>query len=316
MRPAIELCVVERHVKRGDMRTDVARLIGQVGVTLVLLLQARSGGAAADCWGKWHVELARPDAEKEAWVSPDSWCRGMTLPRNLDLDVRRSDAGGVSVTGTPLRPSDVLVGAGKCTFEFSGSESHVPPDHELTIEVAVDGSSVHGTARCSQKTPGPNGRKGMAIGVAVTGSVAAEAASASVDTGELVAGVTRACERRDADALWKMSSPRFQAANEERAAQIRAAVSPSDLRRLFGFRGRPETFTGLAFLRYAAKTDRPAENPCTDAARWKVEETAPLPDRRSAAIRRPNGLAFGVTFVRGARGWQLDEISKSVPTKR
>jgi len=292
-------------------------LIGQTGVALMMLVAARDAGAAVpDCWGKWHLELARPTADKEAWLSPGSWCRGATLPRAVDLEVRRSASATPSMTGAPLAPSDVLVGAGTCTFAFSGAESHVPPNFELTVEVAARNAKVEGSARCAEKTPAGGGSAGVTVSVAVNGSVTGEAAAAPVDTRELVASVTRACARHDADALWGLSTPRFQAAADERAQQVRTAVPSAELRRLYGHHGKPEAFTGLSFLRYAVKSGKAAENPCADAARWKIDETRELPDERTVAIKRPNGALFGLTFVRGERGWKLDQLSKSLPPKR
>jgi len=291
--------------------------IARAAVALTMLVSATDAGAGQpDCWGKWHLELARPTAEKEAWLSPGSWCRGATLPRAVDLEVRRSASATPSMTGAPLAPSDVLVGAGTCTFAFSGTESHVPPNFELTVEVTAKDSKVQGSARCAEKTPAAGGGTGVTVSVAVNGSVTGEAAAAPVDTRELVASVTRACARHDADALWGLSTPRFQAVAGERAQQIRAAVPPAELRRLYGFHGKPEAFTGLNFLRHAIESAEPAENPCADAARWKIDETRELPDERTVAVKRPDGTLFGLTFVRGPRGWKLDQLSKSLPPKR
>jgi len=322
-----------------------AGLTGQAGVVLLLAMGARGAGAAVpECWGKWHLELARPTADKEAWLSPASWCRGATLPRTLDLDVRRGASGGLSMTGAPLAPTDVLVGAGTCTFAFSGADSHVPPNYELTIEAAAQHSKpdaksdpkndpksgskndakVEGSARCSEKTPGANGSTGITVSVPVNGTMNAlgngagsgDAGPPAVDTRDLVASVAHACGRRDAEALWNLATPRFQAATDERAAQVRAAVPPSDLRRLYGFQGKPATFTGRDYLRYAIKSGKSAENPCADATRWKIEETRELPEERTVAIKRPDGSVFGLTFVRDERGWKLDQLSKSLPPKR
>ena len=62
------------------------RALGRLRVApaLGLLLLARTAGAAdGDCSGTWRFQVAPPEPEKEAWLSPQSWCRAQRLPRTL-----------------------------------------------------------------------------------------------------------------------------------------------------------------------------------------------------------------------------------------
>jgi hypothetical protein len=270
--------------------------------------------------GKWHLDIARPGAEKDAWLSARSWCRSATLPRTLELEVRARDGGGVTLTGSPVSPSDLLVRAGKCTFEFSNGNGGIPQNHELTVEIGVQGTKVDGTVHCAEKTPGQNHTStAVAIDTAVTGSVIREQAASPVDASDLVADVKRACVRRDADAIWNMATSRFQSEADERAAQVRTAVPRSDLRRLYGFRGEPRAFTGLPLLRSSLRSTTSTDNPCTGAAGWAIEAPSKQgqqpSEQRSVAVRRPDGAVFGMTFVRAYNAWKLDKLSKPVVPK-
>jgi hypothetical protein len=290
------------------------RRVGGLCFTLVLgwgLVPAREAGAAGECWGSWRFELAAPEPDKEVWLSADSWCRGAKLPKKLTVEVRPGEHGRAVMTGAPLRPSDVLAGAGRCEFQFAEGDGGAPKNHELSIEVS-DSGAVRGTARCSERKPASGGtRGGMSISVAVTGSRSSGADPRAGAPDPRAATVVAACRQRDGDALWKMLTPRFRAELDRRAAELRRSLPASELRNLYGHKGPPRTFNGLAFLRHVVKADDSPDSPCSGAESWTVPPGV-ASDGPLVTVQRKDGFAFTLRFARGDGGWQLDQISKSV----
>src|SRR5512133_1465543 len=110
-----------------------------IALALGLLLGCPRLAAAADCWGRWQLQLAAPQPDVEAHLSAGSWCRGKSLPRTFTLDIGRSETGRLHMAGDPLRPTDLMVGAGRCEFQFLEDTGVLPKNHELSIEVNATG---------------------------------------------------------------------------------------------------------------------------------------------------------------------------------
>ena len=133
---------------------------------------------------------------------------------------------------------------------------------------------------------------------------------------QVLSSVLRACRKRNPDALWNLMTPRFQSEINDQAAQLREALPIADLQQLYGYRGRPKAFTGLAFLRYAIKSgDHSPDNPCSDAKQWKVKQSVPTAGGYLVVIDRPQSFSFGLRFSRKNQIWYLDQITKSKKTK-
>jgi hypothetical protein len=293
------------------------RLLGRLGAFSALGLLLPPAHAAetadADCLGSWRLQVAPPDAEKEAWLSPASWCRARSLPRTLAVEVRRGDDGRLILAGDPLRPTDVLVGAGRCEFRFSESMGGLPKHHELALEANATGAAVHGTARCSEHDPASGGaRTGITITLDVTGSHSAGRDDRPACPTKQVTAVVTACRQQDADALWKTMTPRFRSEADRRAAQLRRSLGASALRRLYGHRGRLRAFTGMALLRHALRAGDGPDNPCSGVEHWEVGARVAAPGGWLVTVRRDNGFAFALRFTKDERGCRLDQISKSV----
>jgi len=298
-------------------RLGIALLIG-----LVLAPAGRAGAAGTECWGTWRLELAAPSPDREAWLSPDSWCRGARLPRTLAVEARRGDDGRAILTGTPLRPTDLVVGSGRCEFQFTEATGGPPKNHELSVDVNASGTIIQGTAKCSERTLVSEGKTtAISIGVAVKGSrspavdgavPAPPVPAAAPGPERLVAAVVAACREGDGEALWKMLTPRFRSELDRRAAQVRRSVPVSDLRSLFGHSGRPADFKGLAFLRHAVRADDSSINPCSGAERWEVGAGVASPGGFLVPVTSTKDTAFGLRLTPSDRGWQLDQITKQV----
>lgn len=102
--------------------------------------------ASPDCFGQWRFEVGE---FAEVAVNPqpgDSWCRRM--PRALSVELRRDNDGRPAVTGSPLQPTDVMVGSGACEFQFEGPSTGVPENYTLIVQVPNDAASV-GSAKCT-----------------------------------------------------------------------------------------------------------------------------------------------------------------------
>lgn len=291
-----------------------------VALALGLLLGCPRLAAAADCWGRWQLQLAAPLPDQESWLTPGSWCRGKTLPRTFTVDISRSETGRLHTAGDPFSPTELAVGAGQCEFQFSEDTGVLPKNHELSIEVNAAGTVLKGKARCSEKKPKPEDpermRGGITIELAVTGSrlPLPEVLAAGLES--TASDVVGACQRRDPDALWKMMTPRFRAEIDQWASQVRRAVPAADLRKLYRHRGRVGTFTGLAYLRYAVRTEGWTGNPCAEAAGWELGQAIAKPDGWLMAVRRADGYAFSLRFTRDGRGWHLDQMSQVMPVHK
>ena len=228
------------------------------------------------------------------------------------MEVRPAD-GRASITGSPLQPTDVLFGGGHCEFRFSQIHDALPKNHELSIEVNDTGTVVRGTARCSERTPTPSGEStGISISLAVTGGrLAGDNAAASGPQGQ-VAAVVAACRQHDADALWRMLTPRFRAEVDQQAIQLRSSLPAAELRRLYGHSGRPQAFNGLAFLRHTVRTPNSPDNPCSGAESWKLGPGVTSPDGFLVTVEHSENFGFALRFTKKDGGWQLDQISKSI----
>lgn len=132
------------------------------GVSVSTAASAQTGTSTSqvqpsrDCLGQWRLTIG---AFAELEVSPqekDSWCR--SLPHDLTVELRKDPNGRPSVAGAPLQPTDVLVGAGKCEFQFDGPTTGVPANYSLTIEVPSD-ASADGRAKCTVWGATEDGRR-------------------------------------------------------------------------------------------------------------------------------------------------------------
>ena len=107
-------------------------------------------------------------------------------------------------------------------------------------------------------------------------------------------------------------TPRFHAEIDQRAAALRQAFPATELRKLYGYRGRREDFSGQVFWGLMVKSRDPADNPCSGAEKWKVGESGDMDGASVTVIRRPGGWAFGLKLVKDMQTWRLDQITKSV----
>ena len=298
------------------------RSLAAAGTLVALALAPGARANGADCSGKWRFEVASPTPDRDAVVSADSWCRAAKLPRTFTADVRFGPDGRAVVTGTPQRPTDLNAGAGRCEFQFSGPVRG-PKYDDITIDVNASGAVLQGTALCKEHVRESEEKtSGIGFALALTGSHSpgtgapvpappdkAPASPSVVD--KLAAAVVGACRKRDADSLWKTMTPRFRSEVDDRAAQVRSAAGP-DLRRLFGYKGRPANFDGLAYLRTTVKRDDRAMNACWHADEWKLSPALADSGGYVVPVER-GGFVSGFRFTKNERGWQLDQMSKWVP---
>jgi hypothetical protein len=304
--------------------------VGRLGFPLVLtfLLSPARAVGATDCSGIWRFEVAALVPESEKYVSADSWCRAAKLPHTFTAEVRLDPNGRATVTGTPQRPTDLYAVGGRCEFQFPGPEKG-PTYHDIKFEVNASGAVVEGTGVCMEHTresqdkstgigvhlsvrgshlpvtggpvPGP---PGSGAGPAPPGSAPAPGPPGP---DRLAVSVVAACQLRDAKALWKMMSPRLRSEADDRAAQIRSGAG-SALRRLYGYKGRPENFKGLAYLRTTMTGEDSPTNLCWRVKEWEWSPAVPTAAGYVVPIERGD-YAMGLTFTKNAQGWQLDQMS-------
>lgn len=288
-------------------------------VVLLSLVSARDAGAAGtECWGTWRFDVSRPRPDQEQWLAPDSWCRGAKLPRTFTAEARPGPDGRGILTGAPLRLLDVMKGSGRCEFQFSGPPAVAPRYYELSIDVNASGAVVEGKAHCAERTRESEDKStGVAVDIPVAGGHSAAAgtpvpthspASAASGADRQAAAAVAACRHRDADALWKAMTPRFRSELDDRAAQVRRAAA-ADLRRLFGYQGRPQDFKGLAYLRSVVNGEDSSTNPCWRADQWKLSPAVASSSGYVVPVERDD-VAMGFTFTKNDRDWQLDQMSK------
>lgn len=300
-------------IARRTLDSVVALVVG-----LLFMKAGLASGTEATCLGQWHFELSSPKPDKEAWLSKGSWCRAKNLPRTIDVEVQLGDDGRVVMSGNPYRPTDILTSAGLCDFKFEDIASGLPKNHELALQVDSSVSVVNGTARCSEYEPSKldDSRSGISISIPVTGRRrSASLATRPAGYEHALSSVLHACRKRNPDALWKLMTAHFQSEINNRAAQLRKALPIAELRQLYGYRGRPKAFTGLAFLRYAIKNDNSADNPCSNVEQWKVKQSIPTARGYLVIIDRPQSFSFGLIFSKDNQIWHLDQITKSVSKK-
>ena len=288
-------------------------------LVLAFLFSLARSVRAADCSGIWRFEVAPlvPDAENH--LSADSWCRAAKLPRTFTAEVRSGPNGRAVLTGTPQPPTDVAAAGGTCEFEFPGPASG-PRYHDITIEVKASGTVVEGKGHCTEHIRESKEKSsGAGINVSVTGShlpvaggpvpapPGAVPASGRPGPDRLAVSVVAACQQRDAEALWKMMSERLRSEVDNRAAQVRRAAG-SDLRRLYGYKGRPEDFKGLAYLRTTMNGEDSAANLCWRVNDWELSPAVTTTGGYVVPVERGD-YAMGFTFSKNDRGWQLDQMS-------
>jgi hypothetical protein len=116
-----------------------------------------------------------------------------------------------------------------------------------------------------------------------------------------------ACLVQNAEALWKMTSPRLQSEIDSRAAQVRSTAG-SRLRRLYGYTGRPENFKGLAYLRTTMTTEDSPTNLCWRVKEWEWSPAVPTTAGYVVPVERGD-YAMGFTFTKNDQRWQLDQMS-------
>ena len=107
-------------------------------------------------------------------------------------------------------------------------------------------------------------------------------------------------------------TPRFRAEIDQRAASLRQGFPATELRKLYGYRGRREDFTGQVFWGLMVKSREPADNPCSGADKWKVGEDGDMNGGSITVIHRTGGTAFGLKLAKDNGSWRLDQITKSV----
>ena len=280
-----------------------------------LLAGAAPAKAAGTCEGQWHFELSRPDPGAEEWLPKGSFCLADRLPKAIDVSLRYRAGGGAEMSGSPHEPADVMTGSGQCKFVFEGKASGLPEENELDIEVPDGTATISGFARCSHADPrkADGTRSGMTVALKVTGTRSSPASAALVaGPDETVAAVLRACRTRTAEDLWNLMTKRFRAEIDQRAASLRQSLPAAELRRIYGYRGPGAGFTGLVYLGQVLQDHPSIENPCADAAQWKVGKTAAKDGGTLTVISRPDGTAFGLRFAVEKRTWLLDQITKTV----
>lgn len=293
-------------------------LLGSVLVLAFLFSPARAVGAT-DCSGIWRFEVGRPTPDREKYQSADSWCRAAKLPRRFTAGVRSGPNGRAVLTGTPQPPTDVAAWSGRCEFQFPGPASG-PRYFDISIDVNASGTVVEGKGHCTEHTrQSEELTTGVGIDVSVAGShlpvaggpvpVPPGSAPASGPPGpdRLAVSIVAACLVRNADALWKMMSPRLRSEADNRAAQIRGGAG-SALRRLYGYKGRPEDFKGLAYLRTTMNGEDSPTNICWRVNEWEWSPAVPAAAGYVVPIERGD-YAMGLTFTKNDQGWQLDQMS-------
>jgi hypothetical protein len=146
-----------------------------VTALMVLLLCAPPAAAEVACLGQWRLDLVTAVPASEGWLSEDSWCRSERLPRTIDVRVGRN-AGEkpgherLAISGTPYRPSDVLMVPGdRCELQFDGKASGLPAGYRLSLEVDPARLSAFGKGTCSQLDPmkADGSHTGLSIGLLV-----------------------------------------------------------------------------------------------------------------------------------------------------
>lgn len=296
--------------------------VGRLGVALVLvflLLPARPA-RATDCSGVWRFEVGPLPSEGQQGLSADSWCRAAKLPRAFTAEVRWDANGRPIITGTPHPPADIEVGGGSCEFVFSGPTRGRQYD-DVTFEVKASGTVVEGTGRCLEHTR-ESAEKTFGIGIpfvvtgshlpatggSVPGPPGSAVASGPPGPDRLAASIVEACLVRNADALWKRMSPRLRAEVDGRAAQVRSAAG-SDLRRRYGYKGRPDDFKGLAYLRTIMNGEDSPANLCWRVKEWEWSPAVPTAAGYVVPVERGD-YAMGFSFTKGDQGWQLDQMSQ------
>jgi hypothetical protein len=295
-----------------------AARLGFVLVLAFLFSPAHAVGAT-DCSGIWRFDVGRPNADREKYQSADSWCRTAKLPSAFTAGVRAGANGRAVLTGTPQPPTDVVAGSGRCEFQFSGPASG-PRYFDISIEVNASGTVVEGKGRCWEHTrQSKELTTGIGIDVSVTGShlqvpggpvpapPGSAAASGPPDPDRLVVSIVAACLVHNADALWKIMSPRLRSEADSRAAQIRSAAG-SALRRLFGYKGRPEDFKGLAYLRTTMNGEDSPTNLCWRVNEWEWSPAAPTAAGYVVPVER-GAYAMSFTFTKNDQSWKLDQMS-------
>jgi hypothetical protein len=105
-----------------------------------------------------------------------------------------------------------------------------------------------------------------------------------------------------------MMSPRLRSEVDGRAAQVRSAAG-SRLGRMYGFKGRPEDFKGLAYLRTTMNDEDSPTNLCWRVKEWEWSPAVPTAAGYVVPVERGD-YAMGFTFTKNARGWQLDQMSQ------
>jgi hypothetical protein len=297
-------------------------LVGRRGFVLVLAFlfsPARAVGAT-DCSGVWRFEVGRPTADRERYQSADSWCRAAKLPRTFTAGVRSGANGRAVLTGTPQRPTDVGAGSGRCEFQFPGPTSG-SRYFDISIDVNASGTVVEGKGRCTEHArQSEDLTTGTGIDVSVTGrhlpvvggpvpaTPGSAPASGPPGPDRLAVSIVSACLVQNADALWKMMSPRLRSEVDSRAAQIRGAAG-SALRRLYGYKGRPEDFKGLAYLRTTMTGEDSPTNLCWRVNEWEWSPAIPTAASGYVVPVERGDYAMGFTFTRNDQGWQLDQMS-------
>jgi hypothetical protein len=296
--------------------------VGRLGFPLVLafLLSPARAVGATDCSGIWRFEVAPLVPEAEKYVSADSWCRAAKLPRIFTAEVRSGTNGQPIVTGTPQRPTDLYAVSGRCEFQFPGPVSG-RRYHDVTIEVNASGTVVQGNGHCTEHTRESEEKSsGIGVNLSVTGShlpvaggpVPAPPGSVPVSgppsPDRLATSVVAACLVQNADALWKMMSPRLQSEIDDRATQVRRAAG-SNLHRLYGYKGRTGDFRGLAYLHTIMNGDDSPANLCWRVKEWEWSPAVPTAAGHVVPIERGD-YAMGLTFTKNDQGWQLDQMSQ------
>jgi hypothetical protein len=280
-----------------------------------LLVLARPASAAGKCEGQWHFELSSIVAESENLLPQGSWCQDNKLPKVIDVSFRYRAIGGIELSGSPYKPTDVMTAGDRCEFLFEGKASGLPEENELSIEVTDKVAVIRGSGRCSHANPRrPDGmRTGTSAAIAVSGAYSLVPVAPASNYDAVVASVLRACLERTPAPLWALMTPRFRAEVEPMAAAARRGLSEAELRKAYKYRGRREDFSGEVYFRQLVKgAGFSFEDPCADADQWTVGQTSDIPGGSMTIIHRPGGWTFGLKFVKENQRWRLDQMTKSV----
>ena len=143
----------------------------------------------------------------------------------------------------------------------------------------------------------------------------ATAPAASADVLESHRGVLQACKARRADWLWPLFTDHFRRGFESMAERFRTAMDAKDLKEGFGYVGDPAGFDGKAYLAGALKAQRQAEDPCEGVEGWTGLSHGPSGQHHVFAVRRADGLLFGLKFKKVDERWYLDDITQPVKAK-